>query len=375
MTQRSHDSNAKSDSTSNPDVSRREFVNRAGVTGIGALGLNTLQDGTNLVDDSTEIVVVRRGDEPVSTRVVPGEWYRQVQRSRRVSDVLRERYGDESWLVGVQRAPTSRAIDGLNVPGVTAKATDVARAQRELPDAVEGLTVTVEEGDEPEPASCNTTSYNCVRGGSHVEVDQYDGGGTWHSAGCLVYYNGNPRLMTCAHGFDKEVCGADIGGLGLSQGSAGQWVGSVEAWDQSQDWAVVYEASNSEVAGFSNTVLGSGGYPIYGRTSRDGIDYVTSNGTTLYKYGAKTCETTGYSNGEHWWTKCYHDEPWVHTTNYIEKGDSGSPNYWYYEEGGQTYVAIIGTLYGWANNGDAVWPASWKVYDDHGITFGGTPTC
>lgn len=374
MTDEHRDTDTNPQRTAKPDISRREFVSRAGITGISTFGLYSAGAGARLADDSREIVVVRHGDEPKATREVPQQWYSEVLRSRRVTDAIREKFGDEEWLVGVQRPPTSDTVGGMAVPGVTAKATDVATARRKLPDTVEGVDINVEKGDEPEPASwCNTTSYNCVHGGSFLKVEDYAGDIVWHSAGTLAYYNGNPYLMTCSHGFNGDTCSYDISNNTVWQGS--QYVGNVATWDYSQDWALVAEAGGSEIAGFSNTILYSGGYPIYGYTTRDGIDYVTSNNITLYKYGARTCETTGTSNGEHWWTKCYDDEPWVHTTNNIEKGDSGSPNYWYYEENGQTYLAIIGTLYGWSNSGEAVWPASWKVYDDHGITFGGTPTC
>lgn len=377
MTEKFSGSDTNLDSTSEPDISRREFVSRAGVSGIGAFGLNALGDGVTLVDGSTEIVVVRHGDEPGATREVPHQWYSQVQQSRRVTDVIREKFGNEEWLVGVKRPPTSKTIGGMAVPGVTAKATDVATARQKLPDTVEGVSVNVEKGGEPEPASwCNTVNYNCVQGGSFLRVEDYSGNITAHSAGTLVYYNGSPYLMTCSHGFNGNTCSYDISNNSVWQGNNSQYVGNVATWDYSQDWALVAQASGSEISGFGNTVLGSGGYPIYGRTTRDGVDYVTSNNITVYKYGAKTCETTGTSNGEHWWTKCYDDEAWVHTTNTIDKGDSGSPSYWYYEENGTTYLAILGgTLYGWSNSGESAWPASWKVYNDHGITFGGTPTC
>ena len=376
MTDEHRDTDPNHEPTAEPDISRREFVSRAGVTGVGAFGLNALGDGVSLVDGSTEIVVVRHGDEPRATREVPQQWYSQVQQSRRVADVIQEKFGDEGWLVSVGRPPTSRTVGGMAAPGVTAKATDVATARRKLPDAVEGVEINVEKGGEPEPASwCNQANYNCVHGGSFLKAETYNGGTTWHSAGTLAYYNGSPYLMTCSHGFNGDTCSYDIVNNTVWQGSAGQYVGNVYQWDYSQDWALVEQAGNSGVAGFSNTVLYSGGYPIYGYTTRDGMDYVTSNNVTLYKYGARTCETTGTSNGEHRWTKCYDSEPWIHTTHHIEKGDSGSPNYWYYTENGNTYLAIIGTLYGWSNAGEAVWPASWKVYQDHGITFGGTPTC
>lgn len=375
------------ESATKQPVSRRRFLSHTGLAGASALGLAAVDARATTVDDTVEIVVVEHLGEALVTKEVPQGWYQAVQRSRTVRDVLVDRYQNEAWLGSIGRSAGSASIGGMAVPTITAYARDVATAERKLPSQIDGVTIDIAEHEDPvlnheTPGEqshcshldwCNNNNYSCVPGGAYVVPQLNDGSKSCHSGTCIVTHNGAHRYMTCAHGF-LDSCSDDISGNRLEQGSSKQYVGTVTAYSAAQDWAVVSEAWNSQIGGFNNTIIGRS-QRVRGHVTQDGVDTLVSNSQTIYKYGARTCRTSGVVDEERQYTYCNWSEPFVLSTNNVEGGDSGSPHYIFYEDGGTWYLAIVGLLHG-STSTHAWCPAAYKISGDHGIGFGAsTTTC
>lgn len=374
-----YDAADRAESPSRP-FSRRRFLGQTGIAGAGVLGLATPGVAAPLVDDTTEIVVTEDERGPAGTEVVPQRWYSQAQRSRATIAGLRDRYGGKAWLGSVGRRANSEEIGGLSGFDIAVGARDVAAARRALPDQVDGFTVDVYQHEEPVPHShfCTYETYSCVPGGAYVEVERNDGDIRAHSAtGIAQTSSGYYRYMTCAHGFRKD-CDSDIVGQELWQGSGENYVGYVTDFDATQDWALVRESYSSDVDGIDNHIVSA--TPSYaGWVTESGVDWLISSDETTYKYGARSCRTSGELIGEDWNSFCGGWVKWGHSTALGDGGDSGAPHYIYYESDGSWNVYLVGGHYGsgtrsWTDV--ALMPYAYRINDDHGITFGSSSsTC
>lgn len=368
-----NDRSDRTGSTTSP-VNRRRFLGYTGVAGATGLGLATPGAGASFGGNGTEIVIARDNDGPDLTREVPTQWYQQTQASRRVQNALANRYENASWLGDIKRHASGPEIGGMETFEITVGARNVAAARQAVPDELEGISIDVEEYDEPTPEWCNTNTYSCMQGGQYVTVERNDGYYVSHSGTCVVKNSsGYVRYMTCAHGFLVN-CDDDIKYNKMYTGSSNYYVGYVTDWDKWQDFAVVRESGYSDIRGFHNRVLGEYDRPIRGHVSEDGIDYLASNTRQVRKYGAKTCKTKGDLKGDTVHKYCGgHVRRSYQTTN-TDNGDSGSPHYMHTKRNGKWVLYIIGPHYG-SGSTYSFSSLGYRINERHGITFGGAYTC
>lgn len=371
MTNRNDESGERVGSTFER-VSRRRFLGYTGVAGFGGFGLVTADADATFVDDEREIVIGEDEEGPALTEVVPEEWHDRAVRSRRVSEVLRQRFGGDSWVGSVGRRANDEDIDGFSGFDLVVGAKDVRAARRNLPEHVEGFSVEIEEYDEPVPEFCNTNNYSCVPGGAYVRVERNDGEIRVHSGTCFARNSaGDPRYLTCAHGF-RDDCGDDLSGNPLWQGSSSNYVGTVSDWDATQDWALIRQAPRSDISGFDNEIIGQ--IPSHrGWITEAGIDTLISTDETVYKYGARTCFSSGQLTGDQSNNYC---GGWVRrgrSTVETDSGDSGAPHFVRRERDGEMYLWLIGPHFGRNTTVDrATMPFAYDINDEHDITFGTT---
>lgn len=357
------------------NLPRRRVLKAASAAGLGTFGLSTPALGSES-DDTVEIVKVRTEDKyPNKTKEVPGEWYRQIQNSRRVANELKNKHGDKGWFKEISRTNGDETIDGKYVAELSVSTTNPSKAHNELPDEANGVAVGVREWSEPDPDCdhvnfCDTTKYtDCLPGGAWVRPELSDGSLSCHSWTCQVQHAGESRLLTCSHGFRGSSCSEDITGRKLCH--HGTVIGHVQEYDHAMDFAIV---DNKSDLNLSDSVTGEGN-SIAGTYTRDGLDDLKSNGDTVYHYGVRTCRTSGVIDHiyPHWGGPCGNaNEVAIRSTAATDGGDSGGIHYGVESILGLgRTLSVIAPHYGRDSEG----VAAYRIEDKYDVSFSPSSYC
>lgn len=355
-------------------VSRRSYLKRIGATGAVGGGLSLLQTSAVAEEDDTTVIITDKNrGEPVRTKEVPTEWYKQVQNAREGQDELTQRFSDEPWYVLSARRPDRNSEETDQIGGrpgyvLTLGVTDKAKVpDRNLPSEINGLPVIVEEQELPEP-ECQD-DYDCVQGGANLQTVQNAG----VSMTCIAEHNGDLGALTCAHWSpdSAEYCNTDISGEEITQ--SGDRVGDITDYGWSLDWAFAKEASDAEIDGLRDEIL-SHTYYVGGYVTRDGVDDMMATGEDAHQFGRSSCHTYGplydFPNVNHCGTG---STEFVRSSVHTEPGDSGGPHYRTLDA--INAITIIGVHHGSDSLSYSYAGPAYSLNNNHGIEFGGDRTC
>lgn len=312
---------------------------------------------------SVEIVTDKQDDRPLVTEQVPKQWYNRVLRARDGQQRLSERYSAKEWYHSVDRTTGDMMIGGLAAHELEIGVTSREEAPDDLPEEINEIPVTVAER-EPIQNDCSTTC-SCVKGGSNIG----DGLTLCCSVEDSTYGYG---ILTCAHGFGD--CGDNIHGTDVYVCPNGNtnYIGEVKKFGWNLDWAFV-DTSNARISGLDNKVISSN-YEVKGHVTKDGVDYMISNGETVHKYGQTTCHTKGAAENIRDRDNCNNgsEDPFVSSKGDADQGDSGGPHYREHHNYG--YTTIVG-VHKWSAGGFKYASAAYKLHNNHGISFSINNTC
>ena|GEM_PF-676056 len=344
-------------------TSRRRDVLRA--VGAAGVGLTVVGD-VAATDDGVEIDTVRYRGRTLESEIVPKAWYRHETRVDTVAASLRQEYQSNRGVSGVGLTSTDRTVGGRFVTRPVVYTTDEASGLS-VPSARDGIAIEQRQTPDPEPDTCYDQDYDTVPGAAQVENPN---GGVF-SATCRVLDSyDNPRLMTCAHGFDRCQGDGDIEYDDLEQSD--QDLGFVDEWSVGQDWATVQLGYSSPVDGFDSGIAGTF-RDFTGYVTRNGLKSLMSDDTTVYHNGRTTCKTEGtVTDIDVSFEICdgAYANNYVKTSAPTEPGDSGGPHYKQFRFNNDSLASLIAPHYG----GESVGCAAYKIRQDHGFTFGGNYT-
>lgn len=181
--------------------------------------------------------------------------------------------------------------------------------------------------------------------------------------------------MVSAHPFVAEPCQGDIKGLDLGQSRDEDYVGEVSGFSHFQDWAMVEEASTSEIDGLTDRIADQQGF-VNGHITESGIEFFRSNELTMYNYGAASCLTDGVIEHDVGATLCSLQQRFLLIDIHTLPGDSGGPHYDRSIEPFEISNYIIGVHVGRITVDDqdyALVSAAYDINDEYGIDFNPSP--
>ncbi|MEZ3144821.1 hypothetical protein [Halobaculum sp. MBLA0143] len=336
------------------------MLRAVGATGVG---LTTIGEAT-ATDDGVRIDTIKHRGETLKSKLVPKEWYQHETRVDAVAGALRQQYEDIKTVDGVGLTGTDRTVAGKRVTRPIIYTSESASAVS-VPSKRDGISIEQRETPDLRLDTCYDQDYDNVPGGVQVET------GVPFSVACrVINSDGEPRLMTCAHGFKQ--CEGSIKGDELTQSD--RLIGGVEDWSVGQDWATVSLSASSPINGFDPGVVDTQ-RDVLGYVTENGIKDLISTGETVYHRGRKTCAQSGqvketgfvFSNCEGTPQEDY--GKYIRMSTYTESGDSGGIHYKRYKVDGKEYASVIAPHHGSSNYGSYGCPA-YRIHNNHGFDFG-----
>jgi len=150
--------------------------------------------------------------------------------------------------------------------------------------------------------------------------------------------------------------------------SDGNFVGHIQDYSKSQDWAIMDVPSDSDISGTTGSIRNENG-SLSGHMTLDGLKELKSSNETVHQSGWKTCMTSGEVEevkvGNSRCDGSYKSDDYVKTSAMTEGGDSGGPHYRKYNTNRGDFLAIIAPHRG----GDSIGCGAYKINDDHNISF------
>lgn len=346
-------------SNQSSSASRRNVLRAVGAAGVG---LTTIGEAT-ATDDGVRIETIKHRGETLESKLVPKQWYQHETRVDALVADLRQRYEHARAVDGVGQVGTDRTVAGKRVTRPVIYTSESASSVS-VPSKQDGISIEQRETPDPRPQSCYNQDYDNVPGGVQVET------GVAFSAACrVVNSNGDPRLMTCAHGFKQ--CEGDIEGDELTQ--SGRLIGGVDDWSVGQDWATVSLDASSPINGFDPRVVDTQ-RDVLGYVTKSGLKDLISTGETVYHRGRKTCaqrgqvKEIGIPQANCGGTSQEGYAGYARLSTQTEGGDSGGIHYKEYIIDGNKYASAIAPHHGSIDDSYAC-PA-YRIHNSHGINFG-----
>lgn len=372
-----------------PKPTRRKIIQSiaAGtITSSGFVGIGAASD------DERKIVSGHLNDGRVATDIVSEEWYQHLQEVRDVQENLRRKFETKSWFDSIRRVVTESEINGMKKYQIKVMSNNPPRARNEVPKRRRGVSIEVEKRTPQkhrqldghyDDSWCNNEPRSCMEAGdaistSYADVDNGDTCNEQYDNLTMtspVSRNGETYMMTCAHGFmDNWNCDTNImdelaySGTCAYQGNR-NYIGNVDYFDYELDFAL------TSTYGDISPEMRNRGNDIMGYTTEDGIDRLASEGTTVFKYGARSCHNKGVVEGFDSQNRCGKNN-WVQVTTHAASGDSGAPHYEIRMEFPENPNMVIGhhVRHYTDNNGNHTYsfaPPAYMVSNNHDISFGG----
>lgn len=374
---------AKKELESANSITRRKYIQSAGVTGLGSIFATESVSGRG---ETTKIVTDRARGEPLRTKEVPTKW---VEFERKVTKVREQISRDYSYHRQTFESQEDReqtpVVYSIGIGNSDERIGDRFKSNvrlrvdpdgpgLSLPSHIDGVPVeVVEEENTSSPDSCNTDQYTPVPGGVKCKNPRTGGIATTTTK---VWKNGSPGLLNCAHIFDQDAysCDGDLTGLDLEQ--SGNKMGEVPSkyhYDHREDWAIL-DKSGNQTNGYALRIENAAD-EVVGYKTDSGMRDMKSNGEAVYQMGKTTCSTSGEITGvyvEHSGGSgsCFYTNYAVETNTDTENGDSGGPHYdrWF-EHATNEYKASIICPH-WGSTDTNTWgTAAEHLYKVHDIAF------
>jgi len=332
--------------------------------------------------NETEIPIIVSGKDVIKSRKVSVDWWHFIKKVRRVRKTLAEKYLPVEGIKDVKIQPSDRSIGGLKATGVGIDVDPEMKSEVSLPANRNGVDVFVNEatelrtaGVETDPDCWNTGNYSNMPGATLVY-----GAGSYGSACARAYDSslGSNVMVTAAHLFDACSNGcSSVKGRRMDQND--QDAGKVARCNAVTDYVVVEPDSQTEVT-YSNDIREdfTNGSPK--RTPLNGqatnYEYMMSNSTIIYNMGVTTGRTTGTINSIN--GSAESTDSCIDMSGHgldiscaAGDGDSGSPYYTLYDDGGTQKAALVGMfqLFAAVNasecNNNSIGPSSHGISSDY----------
>lgn len=364
---------------------QRRTVLKSAIATSGTFGIVSTLPRISNTEDTIKLTTVKRGTEPIEQKEVSKRWYDSVVKARTVQYDLFEIHEQKTWFTATSRDPSLRGHNGINGPNVTVYTPDIGEAKENIPNEIDGIPILFEKSVSREedgsscwnPTQCETDDYDCVPGGSVVYGEDPSGDhGPATTSTCPVEYKGKTHLMNVLHTFESSECyPSSVVGQPLYQGNSCQKVGNVEFADNGLDYVLVEQSSDSDIDGFSDTIVGEFS-SISGYVTQDGVDDMANNNETAYKYSYNFCKQQGPVLHVRLESRCWRNREWPIFDIDREGGCSGSPYYKYVTLGGTQYIAMIAMHARRWEDDVGYGPACYEMIDTNSdLSFGNSPTC
>lgn len=306
-------------------MNRRSFLKRAGVS---TLALSNLPHVVKAKGNWVTIVTATRRGEPIDTRKVPKEWYKNWQKALEVRDGLINQYRNSEKFVGIGIGNDSAEVEDHRLNSLVVRFKD-ENVDVDIPEQAHGIPVEFEVDKGSEPAAAYDDPYDPVVGG--VKLDSASGG--YGSAYCRGYLNGTYYIMGANHILHDSGTCADVDTTGnkIYQPGAGNQIGNVDHYYPSFDLFLT-EVDMNRTYGVEDEIVTQPG-SIQGIRTKSGMSSDASSNVYYSKNGVGTGENMGtlvttdfctYSGG------CWNCG-WYEASMYAASGDSGAPVF--YQDG------------------------------------------
>lgn len=355
----------------NNQLSRRKVLH---ATTIGASSISAISvaKGSPInTDDQVKIPVERRAGEVSRWKEMPEDWWTFEKHVQNVRDRIADSYMNIDGVTGVGIGTDDEKIRGKLISEIVLYIDEERLNEIKVPSSIEDISVVKKKTPNRDldecgySGYCNTTSYDFPPGGAH-----FDGSVTITTA---VTHEDERKLMTTGHYFwDDSDCDFELDDPQEVK-HEGQILGDAVKVNRQLDYALVEETNNTEVGGFAEQVnwTSSDQIQVSGSVTKSGLHVMKSNEETMYKYGARSCRSSGVVEGyteDISWDGCVEDGVFVEVTACTQGGDSGSPYYktWtddncIFDEG----ASIIGVHKGGSSYG----AAAYRITEEN-IEFG-----
>jgi hypothetical protein len=355
------------------DINRREVLKSVSVS-VGAItGASSVVGASNI--ETIEIPALISDGQIVKTKEVPSSWYNHYRNAKDQSSQLEhqlreaipaENSESDQLPEGVKGVAISRdeaTFDGVHgfIIEVHLKESSENQANQlsaaDIPSHSGNIPVETIISPVGTKDACNTRCTEArqtedpVPGGTRLQAlgpnSENSGGFT---SCCKVYYNNNPRLLTCAHAVDwnNEECNHNSSTADIYQPDiTEQYVGNVSEVNGYDDWSLIKEDSNSDLSnGFTSDIAVTNDV-MKGVVSQSNIGYLISNSAEVNKVGRTTCHDTATLTKE-WQNYGGHcnNDGWVQSDAITKGGDSGGPVYFkpnaYNDDSYLAYMHVMG---------------------------------
>lgn len=312
-----------------PPVNRRDLLKAAS----GAATITGLTSVVGGSDNTVEIVTVRDGDEIVRTATVPKSWYQRIKHTRSVHDKAVDEHMVKRGVLRISRTAGDQRFGGKRGP-VLRMEYDPDIYKGDVPDEIEGVPVRKQEGKPTVPTCLNRRNFDPIPSGVHLN----DSDGESFTSFARAERNGVGYMLTCAHPWD--ACN--------DESREGEAVDQYyDQYGQLDELHTQIDVARTELTDTSESFVGEiaaavGTYTIEGVATENGVENYMSMGTTIRKTGISTGDTTGVIEDMNInRDRCSSlSSDGVRLSNRQARGDSGSPGYRGYSDGGATLVNI-----------------------------------
>lgn len=279
-------------------LSRRTLMKELSAVGFGAISAATLtaDDVKAASSDEVPITYAMEADDKMRTsytakkRMVPADWYEDVQRAHRAHD----NYGFDNipGIVGTTVLPGTfsgnRAQIQVEISPELARdqGQGIGESRGKVPEQIEQIPTKVVESSKPK-LGCYTKDY-----GSEPPVGSYVSGSKFGgSLGCPIYKDGNAYFSTNYHLWTDQ----DNLSYANLENSNNDVIGYVVDWDCKDDFVAASPAYGYSV---NRELVDAGGNYILGYYTKAGIDGLAANDEYARKRGQTTCYTAGEIKGQ-----------------------------------------------------------------------------
>jgi len=328
--------------------------------------------------EKVEVVLAEYKGEAQEVVEVPQEWRDNHLDCQSAFEKLEESFAHKKWVKVISRRNTDEEIEGMRKLDITIEVTDVATAESQIPDQIDGIDISIEEWTRPGPDDCDYSVF-CVTGGTSLVTEKDDGSSSCCTSTCPIEVNGEEKLMSAAHcfteysTFEDEFCDVYLSGFIVEQGACdlASDFGHVDDVDLTRDIVSLEESSTSNHDGMDNTIEGETDRDITGHITESGVDILMSNDTIVYQRGRTTCTTSGEITSHDSADRCGDNFDRIVYSSNTTGGDSGGPHYHAPGGTGSDSLYILGPHRG----GDSMGAAAHDINDELGWEFGINPTC
>lgn len=345
-------------SSSRPQSNRRTVL-KSMTVGSGAF-LATASNVVGSTSARVEVVMEWRGNDPYVTRKVPKRWKQHMEKTRRLAEIMTNRYRDNGDVFGFERVPGSLNRGGKAAPQLGVRIRKGSGVKATLPNERDGVPIKAEEVENDQVVALTDTgcynnyNFDHLRGGIIIKTTQ-DGQYPVSASGTTMapaHRNGNHFCVTANHLFSEGSgqfpCDANWDDKADQHDTtpSSQDVGEVGKYREEMDYAMIPLSSGGMDAQYDVPNASWSG-PITSHVDSLRLGELVENNTTVEKTGVTTGKTQGQINADSVdkTVDCLDtNNNFYRTGANVAKGDSGGPVYTPSESGDG--ISMIGLISG-----------------------------